>query len=47
MSVARLRLALMRETMFPPLAPFLQSEVGEPPGSPTPPPPLKGGKAGP
>jgi hypothetical protein len=26
------------ETMFPPRAPFLQSEVGAPPGSPTPPP---------
>ena len=37
-SVARLRLAPAGETMFPPRAPFLQSNVVEPPGSPTPPP---------
>ena len=38
MSVARLRLAPVGETMFPPRAPFLQPVVGEPSGSPTPPP---------
>ena len=38
MSVSRLRLAPAGETMFPPRAPFLQSKVEEPPGSPTPPP---------
>ncbi len=39
MSVARLRLAPVGETMFPPRqTPFFLSCVGEPPGSPTPPP---------
>jgi len=38
MSVARLRLAPAAETMFPRRALFLQSNVEEPPGSPTPPP---------
>src|SRR5204863_48473 len=39
MSVARLRLAPVGETMFPPRqTPFFLSRVGEPPGSPTPPP---------
>ncbi len=36
MSVARFLLAPVGETMFPPRAPFLQSNVGEPGGSPTP-----------
>src|SRR5437868_968569 len=37
--VARLRLAPVGETMFPPRAPFFVLMcVGEPPGSPTPPP---------
>jgi hypothetical protein len=35
MSVARLRLAPVGETMFPPRAPFFVTVV-EPPGSPTP-----------
>src|ERR671918_2894057 len=37
MTVARLWLAPVGETMFPPRAPFFDA-VGEPPGSPTPPP---------
>jgi hypothetical protein len=38
MSVTHLRFAPVGETMFPPRTPFLQSDVVEPPGSPTPPP---------
>ena len=47
MSVPRLRLAPAEETMFPPRAPFVQSKVEEPPGSPTPPPHAHGPKGGP
>ena len=43
MTTARLRLAVAgketSETMFPLEAPFFIKSVGEPPGSPTPPPP--------
>jgi ABC-type dipeptide/oligopeptide/nickel transport system permease subunit len=46
MSVARLRLAPVGETMFPPRAPFLQPDVVEPPGSPTPPPPAHRPRSG-
>jgi hypothetical protein len=38
MTVAHLRLAPVGETMFPPRVPFLEPDVVEPPGSPTPPP---------
>ena len=47
MTVARLRLAPVGETMFPARAPFFLPCVGEPPGSPTPPPPVMGHEGGP
>jgi hypothetical protein len=47
MNVACLGLAPVGETMFLPRVPFLQPDVGEPPGSPTPPPHVHGPGAGP
>ena len=48
LNVARLRLAPVGETMFPPRqAPFFLSVVGEPPGSPTPRPHVHGPGVGP
>ena len=41
-SIARLRRAPAGETRFPPRAPFFPLPVGEPPGSPTPPPGAQG-----